>query len=321
MNFPDPTVEEYKVNGKVALVVRDDLAAPFPGPNFSKIRGLYKHLLRAQEEGHTEVVSQDTSISRCGWGCSWVCHDLGLTHYNVYAQRRVMNFYQQMSQAWGGVMIPVRGSFSSAMVAQARKVLPPSAYWLPSGLSVPETLHEHVTMMKQFSSLLRGSVVACVSSGTIVAGLLAGVDGATVYGVQSSSIQNRLGKIAMMITDSGLKGGGRLELVDPGWQYKEWVREAPPFPCDIYLDRKAWVWLEQNIHKLKEPVVFWNIGGEWSPSEGLVNGFRGDGASTPSSIEEWFHGRQKSKGSPCLKEDSQADTRGGSTPQVTTSTG
>jgi len=304
--IPDPIMEEYKIGSKPVFVVRDDLAAPFPGPNFSKIRGLYQHLLKAKEQGVREVVSQDTSISRCGWGCSWVCAELDLTHYNVYAQRKEMNFYQRMSEAWGGQMVPVRGSFSSAMVAQARKILPSDAYWIPSGLSVPETLHEHKALMRGLKTWLGGSVVVSVSSGTICAGLLTGVNGAIVYGIQSSSIRNRLGKIASKVLDAGLCGQGQLSLVDMGWEYKESVPDAPPFPCDIYLDRKAWRWLEENIGVLKEPVVFWNIGGEWSPVKGLVHGLRGDGQVTSSQLEEWYNGRQKPKGNTCIQENGPA---------------
>ena len=42
--------------------------------------------------------------------------------------------------------------------------------------------------------------------------------------------------------------------------YDEMNFYETPFPCNVYWDKKAWWWLEQNIDKLKGKILFWNIG-------------------------------------------------------------
>lgn len=290
LRFPDPAIEEYRIKGKPVLVVREDLVAPWPGPNFSKIRGLYAHLLRLREAGMTEFASQDTSISRCGWGCSYIARELGMTHYNVYAERRELKFYQRMSRALGGVMVPVRGSFSGAMIAQAKKQLP-GVHFLPIGLSLVETLEEHKRLLAHLPKM-RGSIVVASSSGTIGAGVVYGLQGGHVYAVMTSCFKNRLAKITGLVRLAEARCGRKqgevyLSVVDAGYRYTDAEMIDTPFPCDIYLDRKAWRWLELNIGQLEDPVVFWNIGGEWDPAKGL-GGLRGDGQVTQAQIDDFF---------------------------------
>jgi 1-aminocyclopropane-1-carboxylate deaminase/D-cysteine desulfhydrase-like pyridoxal-dependent ACC family enzyme len=292
MRFPLPPIEQHQLGKRTVYVVRDDLCSPFPGPNFSKVRGLYKALLKLREQGVREVVSQDTSISRCGWGCSWLAQELDITHYNVYAMRKQMNFYQRMSRSHGGKMVAVRGSFSSAMQAQARKLLG-DLHFLPTGFSLPETLGEHRTLLNHLPrDLFAGTVVVCVSSGTICSSLLYGLQGGHVYGVTSSCFNNRLEKIDKLVRRAeislGRRAGGDVEftLITTRHGYSKPADIETPFPCDVYLDRKAWKWLVEHLNELQDPVVFWNIGGEWDPKRGLVGGMRGDGIITSKQVED-----------------------------------
>lgn len=301
MMFPDPPVESHTLCGLPVYVVRDDLCSPFPGPNFSKVRGVYARLRHLAEEGTTTVSSQDTGISRVGWGVSWLCRQLGLRHINVYAQRQDINFYQRMSRAWGGELLPVHGSFSSAMRAQADKAITPLAdsyTALPIGLSMPETLWEHADLMRRLDSrLFSGTVVVVASSGTIAASLLyaMGVIGATgdLFVIQSSTFSNRERKIETLVHSALAQGAPmhsspKLILRTPGWKYTESFPEPPPFPSDIYLDRKAWAWLWGNVRALRPPITFWNVGGEWHPERGLVRGLKGDGLTSARKVEAWL---------------------------------
>src|SRR5690606_22118061 len=57
-------VETYELNGVPILVKREDLCCPFPGPSFSKIRGVV-----AQRQNRPESVTGvlDTYLSMAGW--------------------------------------------------------------------------------------------------------------------------------------------------------------------------------------------------------------------------------------------------------------
>lgn len=292
-NPAPPKVEKFKVEDKEIYVVRDDLCSLFPGPNFSKIRGLHRKLEKLHKAGVKAVASQDTSISRCGWGVSALCQQFDLKHYNFYSQRKVMNFYQRMSRSFGGVMIPIKGTFSSIMRKHGERWLAKNkveAEFLPIGLSLPETIEEHMRLVKQMQGdLFEGSLFMCVSSGTICAGVTAGIElcgyKPEIYGVMSSRFKNRKEKIIGKIREvyPGLhRKFEKLFLVDAGYAYKEKETGWCPFPCDVYLDRKAWQFMLDGINDFPEPIVFWNIGGEWNPVKGLDKNLYGDGV-----VGEW----------------------------------
>jgi len=53
------------------------------------------------------------------------------------------------------------------------------------------------------------------------------------------------------------------DLVDAGYEYKQTETCNVPFPCCRYYDRKAYKWMIDNLQTLKQPVLFWNIGGDY----------------------------------------------------------
>jgi len=303
MRFADPIVETHKLGGRNVYVVREDLSSPWPGPNFSKVRGVYSYLARLRAAGVCRVASVDTSISRCGWGVSYVCQELGMTHYNVCAERRQIKFYQRMSRALGGKLVRVHGSSSTRMYYQARRELAGvrGLLWLPNGLSLLDTLVEHRQVIARMDKgLLSGTVVVCVSSGTICAGIAYGMGCAgatgTLVGVMSSSFKGRFDKVTGLVR-AAARSEGRdagavlLRMLDAHFEYSKAARISSgtvPFPCDVYLDRKAWLWLGVHAHELREPITFWNIGGEWDPMNGLARGLRGDGIVTAEQIEDFL---------------------------------
>lgn len=118
-----PEIETYTVQDHSVYVVRDDLCSLFPIPNNSKIRGVEAKLLQLRKNGIDLVASQDTSISRIGWAVSCIAKRLDMTHFNFYFARQTMNFYQCMSKSFGGVMIPLHGTFSNTFRALALKYM------------------------------------------------------------------------------------------------------------------------------------------------------------------------------------------------------
>ena len=298
-NPAPPIVEKHQVEDEEIFVVRDDLCSLFPGPNFSKIRGVHKKLEQLREKGVKAVASQDTSISRCGWGVSFLAEQFDLKHYNFYPEKKEMNFYQQMSKSFGGIMVPIYGTFSNAFRVMAKRWMTKNqveAEFLPIGLSIPETIQAHVDLIRYLpSEFFEGSVVVCVSSGTICAGIVAGLElwglRPQVIGVMSSLFKNRKEKIIGKIRESypKLKGFDNLHLMDSGYKYKaKESKVSPPFPCDLYLDRKAWKYMVDHLEDLPKPVTFWNIGGEWNPVSGISQNLRGDGVVNKWDVKRYL---------------------------------
>jgi 1-aminocyclopropane-1-carboxylate deaminase/D-cysteine desulfhydrase-like pyridoxal-dependent ACC family enzyme len=298
-----PTIQKYeKIN-----VVRDDVPFPFPSPNFSKIRGLELKMKQLEKEGIKDIAVQDTIMSRCGWGASYLAEQYGIKCYNFYSRRKNgIDFYRKMSESFGATTIPLMGTHQRIARQFAEQWLKKKGikdyYFLPIGLSMPETIEEHIKLVDELPRyLFEGSLVVCVSSGTILSGLLAGIIKKgyhpEVYGVQAHSWKNRedaIGKkIGLSIKTKSLFGEySQLvdwQVVDMGYEYLDFVKEAPPFPCDRYLDRKAWSYVLKFSESLKAPITFWNIGGEWNPDIGIGDGLRGDGFVTEEQIKDWLN--------------------------------
>lgn len=297
-----PKVEKYKVKDKEVYVVRDDLGTPFPAPNNSKIRGLSLILQKLKEDGIKTVASQDTRISRIGWGVSYLCKHMDLIHYNFYPEHPKIPFYQKMSAHFGGKIIPLHGTFSSGFRAMAKRWLAKNqieAYFLPIGMSSEESVYATSLALCELDlNILGGSIVVSISSGTIATGVAYGCLRANhrtkIYGVLSSSFGNRMNKIQRLLSSTEQKYSEilyhkhNLELINLKYKYRQQEPLAPPFPCDLYLDRKAWKFLVDNVEKLPEPIVFWNIGGEWNPIDGLSKGLRGDGLTTEAKVKPFL---------------------------------
>ena len=312
-----PPIDLVELDGRQIYVIRDDLTSPWPAPNNSKIRGVWRKLLDLKEQGVKNIASQDTRISRCGWGVSYVAKELDMKHYNFYprqAKGKPLPFYQEMSKWLGADMIPLRGNRASIVKVHANQWLSKNdidAYYLPIGLSMPESTLENSASVQDIElDIFNGSLVACVSSGTILSGILHGLiergDKTNVYGVLTSSFKKRENLILSKVKRAGGNPhavrmhnrptlreafgqefkGVNLELIDLDYGYHQTIPEAPPFPCDLYLDRKAWKFIVDNIDQLEDPIVFWNVGGEWDPHVGLKEGYRGDGKVTMKQIED-----------------------------------
>ena len=52
----------------------------------------------------------------------------------------------------------------------------------------------------------------------------------------------------------------RMRVIDYNYEYRYKEEVDCPFPCNPYYDRKAWKWLLDKLPKLKQPILFWNIG-------------------------------------------------------------
>jgi 1-aminocyclopropane-1-carboxylate deaminase/D-cysteine desulfhydrase-like pyridoxal-dependent ACC family enzyme len=123
--------------------------------------------------------------------------------------------------------------------------------------SIEGTKKEAVECVNKYAT-----VVVAVGSGTIAAGIVrAGVPRIKVVGVmcRTGNKEKKKREIINRARELGCPLA-QLELVDPGYQYTEAAHIKCPFPSHPFYDKKAFKWMVENIEKLENPVLFWNIG-------------------------------------------------------------
>jgi len=142
-----------------------------------------------------------------------------------------------------------------------------------------------------------GSVVTSVGSGTMIAGIMRGLRKAhlspQVYGIIVTNEVNPKSRRRYIREFEPLYWDGNFKLIVGDYKYKETPTITPPFPCDLFYDLKAWDWLVKNIHSIPNPILFWNVGGEWDPEYGISTGLRGDGIVTKNDIERHFNKKRR----------------------------
>ena len=259
------------------LVKRDDLCFPPPAPPFSKCRGIIEHLRKLKADGIEYVGYTETSISMAGWGVAWACKELGLKAVIFDPQYKVtpdvLRFHRQQWKLFDPIIIPIKAGMASVNVHIAANELRrnfKNSIMLPLGLPFEETMEatrvETIETMQHYPNIK--SVVTCVGSGTIYAGIYRGLHdlgmSVTLYGIltrtgnlkrKRESIQKKAGIFDFGLFESPVK----MKLIDKQWQYTERSYQECPFPCHPYYDLKAWEWLVK-IQYIPEPILFWNIG-------------------------------------------------------------
>jgi len=284
-----PTIE-YKVGDRIIFVKREDLAVLKPvglppflfPPPFAKVRGLYKVLLRVKDSPIPAVSYMDTSISMASWGISFFCYYLDLKAV-VYFPRykdglrheteRHIKFCEGFGAEVRFLEMPNRQQINFYRARKQFMKDYPDGVMLPQGLPFDETVTEvEGQVMLLPENVLGGSLVISVGSGTMIAGVLKGLKkrrvlSQNVYGVLVAP-KNILKKKKFVYSKAGVVDVGlfcdkleKVNFIDAGYEYVQREECDVPFPCNSYYDRKAWQWLMNNIEKLKEPILFWNIGG------------------------------------------------------------
>lgn len=306
-----PTIEKYRTpHDEEFHVVRDDLPFPFPTPNFSKVRGIVPYFERLQEEGVKVVASQDTIIARVGWGVGYFAEQYDMKHYGFYPIGHD-DFYRKMMKSFGSTGVELMGTHQRIVQGWARKWLEKNNvtnyHYLPVGLRINDTKLEHIKLVEAMRDSLdsNGTLVMVVSSGTILSGLLAGIMendiSIDVKGILIHPFKQRYKKILtdarkmLSLQKSPLMNSNKkwsFEIIDAGYTYNQKAKMRPNFPCDQYIDAKAFSWLIENISDLEPPVYFWNVGGEWSPELGVGDDLMGDGVTSQVEIVKHL----KSKG-------------------------
>lgn len=271
-------IDEYKLNGKHVWVKREDLSCPFPAPSFSKIRGVAARIKELPKG--TLVGVLDTFHSKAGWGVAYICQKLGydcVVFFPKYNSDKRLRYQQEMAIELGAKLVPLKAGRSSILYHQAKRILlslSNQSYMMPNALklteSVDETALETMRTLTQNPHLLRDTTwIISASSGTIAAGVIRGLNSAKRLngGELSPRVIIHMGytrsksAIGRYIRRSSGYKDAAFELVDEGYQYKDKVECACPFPSNPYYDLKAWKWLKENTRETETPnIMFWNIG-------------------------------------------------------------
>lgn len=269
-------VETYELNGVPILVKREDLCCPFPGPSFSKIRGVVAHIKNRPE---TTIGVLDTYHSKAGWAVAYVCQQLGKRAVDYWPRFKrdgaadAPRIQQQRARQLGADLVDIPAGRSAILYHTAKKHLRehyPDCYLMPNALKLPESVTENAAEAVRTAPHLPGSgtLVISISSGTVAAGVLKGFEEAGLldhYNVILHMGYSRSPEAAREYIEkaAGLTLGDRIKFIDEGYGYADAAKNVRvPFPCNDWYDAKAWAYLEKPgvLDAIEGPVVFWNIG-------------------------------------------------------------
>ncbi len=278
--------EEYDLAGVPLWVKREDLCCPFPGPSFSKIRGVYKHIQQIkQERGVVPIGVMDTVHSKAGWGVAYICQHLGMPCYDFFPVLKsevseiepasgTFNYTMRPNQTkacnLGAEPVPMPAGMSAVLYNQAKSRLKGmtngKGYMMPNALKLPESVTETAQEVIDYTpeALLNvdGTWLISVSSGTIAAGVLMGLEqcGAAPIVILHMGYNRSEDTLLEYVMNAAHSLNPFIQIVNEHYDYKQAVAELCPFPCNPYYDLKAWKWLLQHYTELQPPIIFWNIG-------------------------------------------------------------
>lgn len=266
MLFKNTPVENY-LDDFGLFVKREDLSCPYPGPAFSKTRGVYAHI---EKIPHSLIGVLDTAHSQAGHAVARACQILGkecVNFYPVYKKEigpdgeHNLRDPQLASESLGGRLAGLPAGRSCILFHKAKKeTLAAGGYMMPNALKLEESVDETASEVKEDYDFDR--VLIPISSGTLAAGVVKGF--------------KRLGKNPTFIIHLGYKRShdavrkyihtksgyddAKLMIVNEDYTYSDKARdgETPPFPCNEYYDLKAFRWWMQN--RTSHKTLFWNIG-------------------------------------------------------------
>jgi 1-aminocyclopropane-1-carboxylate deaminase/D-cysteine desulfhydrase-like pyridoxal-dependent ACC family enzyme len=261
-NTPVEYFPEYDL-----YVKREDLCCPWPGPPFSKTRGVYPHIKKRPEK---LIGVLDTYHSQAGHAVARACALLGKGCINFYPRYKrdlpgVVRPPQQRSLSLGAELYPLQAGRSAVLFHQARKVTEAKGgYMMPNALKLPETVAETAEELKRTPAMDQyDTVVISVSSATIGAGVLLGLRKLSLSPrVIFHAGYSRSEAAVRKYVETKIGFSYPFEYIDEGYEYSEKARPGPTpeYPCNIYYDLKAFRWLTSNRLSLGNKVLMWHVG-------------------------------------------------------------
>lgn len=277
MIIQDTKIESYTIGGKKVFVKREDLCAPYPLPPLAKMRGVNKRLLTVKEQGFKTVGVFDTKVSMAGYGVSILAKQLGMECVTFYSGTKevISNLPPNLiaAQRTCRNIVAVKPGRTPICYSYAKKAAESAGfYMMPQGLACTETSDEVEKVAAGLpKNILGGSLIIVSGTGTILSGIIKGIQRlpANIVSVSACiSPKKQYNNILRLVKDNQYPHTTQLilsltEFLEPVMDYYTECNYACPFDCNRHYDRKAWQWLNENINILTEPVLFWNIGGDY----------------------------------------------------------
>ncbi len=275
------SLETYELHGRSILVKREDLCCPYPGPSFSKMRGVLAHIEKRPEHF---IGVLDTFHSKAGWGVAYACKQLGKQAINFWPRYKkdhdaeLPRQQQRNARALGAITTALPAGRSAVLYHQAKKKMVDvvakatgGVYMMPNALKLPESITENAAEVVRSNDQLPkcATIVISISSGTVAAGVLLGlhqIHRLPWYRVILHMGYNRSPEACLKYMErvAGIPLADKVQFINEGYGYKDAVKGVDvPFPCNPYYDAKAWKFLDNPktlSHFGNEPIIFWNIG-------------------------------------------------------------
>jgi len=288
----DTPIERHYIKDIPVYVKREDLCShQHPeAPPFSKLRGLAYKLKELKKKGFNTVGYVETSVSMAGWGIAWLApkFDLKVVIFDPQYvpipksiptpdHLKLLGLHRKKWKELGAQLVNIQAGRAKVNYYAAKQYIKDPKFdrmtILPLGLGLRDTSFETARIaasikLKQYYS----TVVVNIGSGHICAGVIQGFKNSTakIIGVMGRT-GNKKKKRQMILSytenvlsnfngEKTIFNHTNFEIVDPSWEYTQKANVKAPFPCHPYYDLKAWQWLEENIDKLEQPILFWNIG-------------------------------------------------------------
>lgn len=259
-------IERYFLDKGEVFVKREDLCVSPPAPALAKLRGVNKRLISLKEQGINLVGVLDTRISKSAWGVASLAREMGIkvvAYYPHLKSYTEMPINQKKAQEMGAEVHPLRGGRTAVLYSWAKKDIEKrGGYMMPMGLVVKESIDAVCEEARRTpAQYLGGSIVICVGSGMMIAGVsLALADKVkAIYGISAGMSTSR--QREKIKKTGGFSLPMNVELILPdGVDYYSFEGTETPFPCSPYYDKKTWVWLLEHWDQLPKPILFWNIG-------------------------------------------------------------
>lgn len=261
-------VELYDVYGHMVRVKREDLCSPYPGPAFSKIRGVYAHIKSRSEQ---LIGVLDTFHSKGGWAVAYCCAMLGKDCIEFWPRYKAdgdeLREPQKQCLRLGANINALPAGRSAVLYHTAKaRTWEEGGYMMPNALKLPESMSETAAEVLRTDTKCDTMVIS-ISSATIASGVLRGLatKGETptviLHMGYSRSRDAVLKYVREHAPDFPIE---KIQLVDEGYAYKDKAKHGieSPFPSNPYYDLKAWQWIARELGAGRDygQVVFWNIG-------------------------------------------------------------
>ena len=281
-NYDTPVeTYEYKKLKKTVYVKRDDLFGRDPAPHLAKLRGIKKYVDKMDAKGVTVLGDMDTRVSKSGWGLACACVDTNikpLVFYPKLKEQTELPPIQQKAKLLGAEIVPLQAMRTASMCYRAKKITEgKGGVMMPMGLTLRETVEEVAKVVKGMDKeYFEGDVVVCTGTGTICAGIIAGLMESNIkpnhlFGVSCGMSTGRQAKVIEGLLGEYFNSDAMddvkihrlpryVQLIVPSMDYYDINTIETPFPCNSYYDKKAWWFLMNFMKGMKDKILFWNVG-------------------------------------------------------------